>query len=218
MNEDAWEKVVERIAHIGVHVQDHLTLTEGEKVNVVFLGDPWAYEAAWCVERKQWVPYLSPSPIGPTLRVRINVYIPEMDRLKWWEMDTPTFHGLWACRDKYGLDKWVFEIEAKSVSRDGSCGVYAILPEDTLGASDLARIACRPLFQWKEAAGQSPTPLEHAQAPAYKDLLYKRGGELFQTIVKELNELFPEERTKETRVQVCVALALAEAGNFKFPR
>lgn len=41
-------------------------------------------------------------------------------------------------------------------------------------------------------------------------LLRMKGEQLFGKIAKELNEFFPEERTKETWVQICVALALAE--------
>lgn len=136
---------------MGASPQDHLTLQEGDKVVVVFLGEPWAYEAAWHDERKQWVPvHRSPVPVDPALRIRINVYVPALGKMKWWEMDTATFHSLCACRDKYGLSNWLFEIEAVDVSPDGASGTYSILPEGKLDASDLARIACRPLFQWDE--------------------------------------------------------------------
>jgi len=43
-------------------------------------------------------------------------------------------------------------------------------------------------------------------------LLRMKGEQLFGKIAKELNEFFPEERTREMWVQICVALALAEAG------
>lgn len=148
---DEWARIVERLDRMGARASDHLTLHEGDKVVVVFLGEPWAYEAAWHDERKQWVPaHRSPAPVDPALRIRINVYVPAMGKLKWWEMDTATFQSLHACRDKYGLGNWMFEIEAVDVSVDGACGVYSILPEEKLEAVDLARIACRPLFQWQE--------------------------------------------------------------------
>lgn len=151
---DGWARIVERIERMGVCSQDHLTLQEDDKVVVVFLGEPWAYEAAWHDERGQWVPvHRSPVPVDPALRIRINVYVPAMGKLKWWEMGTDTFHSLSACRDKYGLDKWMFEIEALEVSQDGAFGVYSILPEERLGADDLAKIACRPLFQWGDEEG-----------------------------------------------------------------
>ena len=146
---DEWARIIERLERMGAKASDHLALVEGDKVVVVFLGEPWAYEAAWHDERKQWVPiHRSPMPVEPALRIRINVYIPAIGRLKWWEMDTATFHALCACRDKYGLSSWMFEIEAIDVSADGACGEYSILPEEKLDATDLARIACRPLFQW----------------------------------------------------------------------
>lgn len=41
-------------------------------------------------------------------------------------------------------------------------------------------------------------------------ILRMRGAQLFGKIAKELNGFFPEERTRETWEQICVALALAE--------
>jgi len=150
---DRWARIVERLDKMGAKAADHLALIEGDKVVVVFLGEPWAYEAAWHDERKQWVPiHRSPAPVDPALRIRINVYIPAMGKLKWWEMDTDTFGRLFDIRERYGIDKWMFEIEAVDVSPDGASGVYSILPEAKLDAPDLLRIASRPLFQWGEDA------------------------------------------------------------------
>lgn len=144
---DECKRVDERLERMGVRTQDHLTLAEGDKVVVAFLGDPWAYEAAWHDEQGRWVPvHRSPVPVRPALRIRINVYVPAEGRLMWWEMNTATFRSLLSCRDQYGLDKWLFEIEAVDVSTEGAGGVYSILPEAPLDAIDLARIACRPLF------------------------------------------------------------------------
>jgi len=148
-----WARIVERLDKMGARAADHLSLSEGNKVVVVFLGEPWAYEAAWHDERKQWVPvHRSPAPVDPALRIRINVYIPALGKLKWWEMDAATYQSLHTCRDKYGLNNWMFGVEAVDVSPDGASGVYSILPEAKLDAPDLARIACRPLFQWGEDA------------------------------------------------------------------
>jgi len=61
--------------------------------------------------------------------------------------------------------------------------------------------------------------VEKAQEQALRDLkdrneremlLRMRGEKLFGKIAEELNVFFPEERTRETWVQICVALALAE--------
>lgn len=148
---DEWARIVERLDRMGARAQDQLTLRGGEKIVVVFIGEPWAYEAAWHDERKQWVPiHRSPVPVDPALRIRINVYVPASDKLTWWEMDTITFQSLYACRDKYGLGNWMFQIKAVDVSDNGAYGVYSILPEERLEAVDLARIACRPLFQWPD--------------------------------------------------------------------
>lgn len=150
MNEDSakrdeWARIAELLDG------RRLTLDREEYVFVVFLGDPWAYEAAWGNEIKQWVPLQrSPSQAVSVLRVRINVYIVETGELKWWDIDAVTFKKLFTCREKYSLDKWVFCIEANDVSNDGSLVEYSILPEHMLDADVFERIQRLQLFEWKD--------------------------------------------------------------------
>jgi len=37
-----WARIVERLDKMGAKASDHLSLAEGDKVVVVFLGVPWA--------------------------------------------------------------------------------------------------------------------------------------------------------------------------------
>ena len=89
-------------------------------------------------------------PAGVNHPLQISRYT--WEKMKWWEIDTATFRSLSACRYKYGLDKWMFEIEAVDVSEGGASAVYSISPSEPLSALDLARISSRSLFQWGEDA------------------------------------------------------------------
>ena len=154
--DDAWQRIVERLDRMGARPQDCLSLMAGDRVVVAFCGDPWAYEAAWHDERQQWVPiHRSPQPVEPALRIRINCYVPAIGRMKWWEVDTCTFQVLRRMRDRYGLDKWLFEIEAVDVSDDGASGVYAVSPEAALDVELLARIGSVPCFEWGDDDGET---------------------------------------------------------------
>lgn len=147
-----WKRIAERIKSASLAKEpDQLTLAEGEKVVVTFIGDPWVYEAAWHDEQKQWVPAeRSPVPVEPAMRVRINVYVEGLHpKMKWWEMDTDTFMKLDVQRRKYGLDEWTFEIGVQDISSDGSCAIYYILPFGKLDKGHLTYASSLPAFHWE---------------------------------------------------------------------
>lgn len=146
---DAWERIARRIDPSHGVSSDELVLREGDSAEVIFLGEPWAYEAAWHDERKQWLPVRrSPVPVEPALRVRINVYVLATKSVKWWEMDASTFRTLAALREEWGLTDWLFVIKAADVSRYGSCRRYGIYPDCKLTHDMRARVSSLPLFGW----------------------------------------------------------------------
>lgn len=108
---------------------------DGDKVVGVFVGEPYAREVHWSGER-----YVSCLGDGcsfceagkkPSLRVAINFYVPGQRSLKVIEGGIVWFKDLVKVREKYGLNKWSFEIE-----RHGEAGnpktTYTILPEEKL--------------------------------------------------------------------------------------
>ena len=155
ISSSVWDDVMKQVTDakdrsLGDEPGDELIIESGDKVKVVFLGEPWAYDAVWHDEMCRWVPArLSPVPVEPALRVRVNSYDVSEGKLKWWEMDTHTFRDLYRVRNKYGIDKWIFEIEALDVSEDGACGSFSILPDTRLDSVDYFRIQKSDLFSWE---------------------------------------------------------------------
>lgn len=106
---------------------------DGDKVIGAFVGDPYAREVHWSGER-----YVSCMGDGcsfcegnkkPTLRISMNFYVAAEKSLKVIEGGIVWFKDLLKVKEKYGLDKWLFEIE-----RHGEAGnsktTYTILPEE----------------------------------------------------------------------------------------
>ena len=119
---------------------------------VVFRGEPYAYEAVW--EDPKWVPfnneYALHKDIKPALRVLINVavvsdsVIPTLIGYKFFEMDVSTFRDLSRLRDKYGLDKWIFQI--RSLDEDIASPCYEILPNNKLEGDFKSSVECLPMI------------------------------------------------------------------------
>jgi hypothetical protein len=147
---DEWARISVRLGGSSENDDDRLTLDREEHVSVVFLGEPWAYDAAWHNDRKRWVQsHRSPMPVGSSLRVRINVFIEETEELKWWDICVDTFKAIYSLREMHGLDRWVFDIKATEVSQGGACVKYLIRKEHYLYELELARIQRHQLFTWE---------------------------------------------------------------------
>lgn len=142
---DAWNKakgMADQHGGSGLFVR---LANDGDKVVGVFLGEPFPREVVWTGER--YVDAESPEaqPViddgrKPSLRVAINLYVPEEKTLKIWEMGTVVFKDLLKLREKYGLDQWSFEVERHGAAGDPKT-TYSILPEQRLGDDDKKAIA-----------------------------------------------------------------------------
>lgn len=141
MSDNAWEKSKQLADRHSEGAGPWLRLVnDGDKAVGVFLGDPYPREVHFveryvkcagascphCAEGKK-----------PSLRVAINFYTGK--EVKVFEMGTVVFKDLLKVRDKYGLDKWSFEIQ-----RNGEAGnpktTYSILPEERLTEKQLAEL------------------------------------------------------------------------------
>ena len=108
---------------------------DGDKVVGVFVGEPLGREVHWNGER-----YVSCIGEGcdfcakgkkPSLRVAINFFqLPEKS-LKVIEQGRNWFKDLLKVREKYGVEKWTFEIERHGASGDTKT-TYTILPEEKI--------------------------------------------------------------------------------------
>jgi len=139
MPENAWDKSKELADRHSEGGGPWLRLAnDGDKAVGVFLGEPFPREVHF-VERYVTCTGASCPHCGdgkrPSLRVAINFLTSK--ELRVFEMGTVTFKDLLKVRDKYGLDKWSFEVERHGESGDPKT-TYSILPEERLSEKQLA--------------------------------------------------------------------------------
>src|SRR5690242_14788014 len=85
---------------------------DGDKAVVVFLGEPFPREVCF-VDGKYtpWEDKLRAQGLKPSLRVAINVALWDTKEVKVLEQGIVFFKDLLRIRDKYGLEKWAFEVQ-----------------------------------------------------------------------------------------------------------
>lgn len=131
---------------------------DGDKVVGAFLGDPLAREVHWTGERYEECPgaenkcsHCAESK-RPSLRVSMNFYVPAEKAVKVIEGGSTWFKDLLKCRDKYGLDRWLFEVERHGASGDPKTS-YTILPDERLTDEQRGQLAGLQLHDLKKVSG-----------------------------------------------------------------
>ena len=113
-------------------------MSNGDKVTGVFCGEPHAREVVWTGERYETFDAKNPAHQAdgkrPSLRVAINFFVLAEGAMKVIEGGTQWFKDVLKVRDKYGLDKWSFEIERHGEAGDPKTK-YTILPEEKIDAA-----------------------------------------------------------------------------------
>jgi hypothetical protein len=102
---------------------------DGDKAVVVFLGEPFPREV--CFVDGKYVPFddkLEAQGLKPCLRVALNVALYDTKEVKVLEQGVTFFKDLVRVREKYGLEKWAFEIQRHGAANDPKT-TYSILPE-----------------------------------------------------------------------------------------
>lgn len=112
----------------------------GDKVVGAFCGEPFAREVVWTGERYETYDPTVHTDKRPSLRVMLNFFVPDEDDMKVIEGGTNWFKDVLKVRDKYGLDKWLFELERHGDAGDPKT-TYSILPEEKLDDAMRTRIA-----------------------------------------------------------------------------
>ncbi len=74
--------------------------------------------------------------LKPSLRVALNVAVYDTKELKVLEQGVTFFKDLVRVREKYGLEKWAFEIQRHGAAKDPKT-TYSILPEHQLTPEQL---------------------------------------------------------------------------------
>jgi hypothetical protein len=104
---------------------------DGDKVVGAFCGEPFPREVVWTGDRYETYDPDVHTDKRPSLRVMINFYVPAERDMKVIEGGTVWFKDVLKVRDKYGLDKWLFEIERHGDAGDPKT-TYTILPEEKI--------------------------------------------------------------------------------------
>jgi hypothetical protein len=105
---------------------------DGDKAVVVFLGEPHPREV--CFVDGKYVEFddkLKAQGLKPSLRVALNVALFDSKDVKVLEQGVMFFKDLVRVREKYGLEKWAFEIQRHGAAKDPKT-TYSILPEHQL--------------------------------------------------------------------------------------
>ncbi len=105
---------------------------DGDKAVIVFLGEPYPREVAFVdgkyveVDEK-----MKAEGHKASLRVALNVALFDTQEVKVLEQGVMFFKDLVRVRDKYGLDKWAFEVQRHGAAKDPKT-TYSLLPEHQL--------------------------------------------------------------------------------------
>ncbi len=105
---------------------------DGDKAVVVFIGEPHPREV--CFVDGKYMPFddkLKAQGLKPSLRIAFNVALYDSKETKVLEQGVTFFKDLVRVREKYGLDKWAFEIQRHGAAKDPKTS-YSILPEHQL--------------------------------------------------------------------------------------
>jgi len=164
MSNDAWEnarELAERHSSAGgLFVR---LANDGDKVVGCFLGSPFAREVHWNGERYvecagKRTCSLCGEGIKASLRTSMNFYVLTEQALKVVEGGVAWFKDLIKCREKYGLERWSFELERHGASGDPKTH-YSILPDEKLSDEQQRQLARLELHDLKAlASGVEPEP------------------------------------------------------------
>jgi hypothetical protein len=128
----------------------------GDKVTGVFCGEPYAREVVWTGERYEAYDAKNPAHQGEgkraSLRVAINFFAIAEGAMKVIEGGSQWFKDVLKVRDKYGLDKWSFEIERHGEAGDPKTK-YTILPEEKISDELRKKIAGASLHDLPNLSG-----------------------------------------------------------------
>jgi hypothetical protein len=115
----------------------------GDSVTGAFVGEPYAREVHWGGERYEECTGDGCSFCGegkkPSLRVGMNFFVSSENDMKIIEFGVLMFKDLLKVRDKYGLQKWFFEIERHGQAGDSKTR-YSILPDKQIDKDGQAQI------------------------------------------------------------------------------
>jgi hypothetical protein len=150
MAANAWDKAQERSKQVsdGLFVK----LDDGDKIVATFLGDPHIDENVWNEKLGKYEPFDAKIHGGktPTPKYRMNVFVwtkqaqgsekkEKIEKVQIIDCNNATFKDVLKVRDKFGLDKWCFEVERQGKKGDTKT-TYSVMPEVQMDDAMLAKI------------------------------------------------------------------------------
>ncbi len=168
MSIDTWqdaERLAQKHTKQGTGLFVRLT-NDGDKIVGAFCGQPYAREVVWVSGHYENYNPHAHEGLVPSLKVMLNFYVPAEKDMKIIEGGSGWFKNILAVRDKYGLDKWLFEIVRRGKAGDKKT-TYSILPEKEMSFEDRAAIKMAGLHELSQFADggpeRSPEPAESYQ-------------------------------------------------------
>lgn len=141
---------------------------DGDKAVVVFRGEPYPREV--CFVDGKYMPFddkLKAQGQKASLRVALNVVVFETREMKVLEQGVVFFKDLVRVREKYGLDKWAFEVQRHGAAKDPKT-TYSILPERQLTAEEQRAMESLPLHDlerlYRDAGSEDERAIEPVDA------------------------------------------------------
>ena len=168
-NTSMWQQTEEMAKKHDQNSSTWLKLANDEdKAVVVFLGEPYPREVSF-VDGK-YIPVddaVRAAGHKVSLRVAYNVIVFDTGEVKVLEQGVMFFKDLVHVREKYGLDKWAFEVQRHGVAKDPKT-TYSILPERQLAADERKSFQAIELLDLpKLYAGEvEPKPTTTTEEPA----------------------------------------------------
>ena len=133
-NHNAWDNTKARTeGHTSSGASLFIRLrNDGDAVIGAFVGEPTAREVHWVDGRAEACagPDCAHCRVGSraSLRILLNFFVPADGAMRVIEGGTVFFSSVLTVRDKYGLDKWLFEVKRVGRPKDPKT-TYTILPE-----------------------------------------------------------------------------------------
>lgn len=188
---------------------------QGEKVVVAFVGDPLVRKVHWSERNSRYQGCEGDDCVActngsrPSIRATINVFLPKDGAMKIWECGSVTLQDILKVRTKYGLDKWIFEIERLGKPNDPKTK-YAVLPETKIDDKLTAQIAVAKLWDLRaEITGattkEEPEPWNKT-GPIESDLAEKIAARIkslpdHTKAIEEFRAKFGVQKIRELSVQ-----------------
>lgn len=151
-----WERTEEMAKKHDMEGSNWLRLAnDKDSAVVVFLGEPFPREVCFVDGRYElFSDEHKARGLKSSLRVAFNVALYDTKEVKVLEQGVVFFKDLLQVRDKYGLDKWAFEVQRHGAAKDLKT-TYSILPEHQLSPDEQKEFQALPLHDLEKLYTES---------------------------------------------------------------